>query len=205
MTTPKIEADTAHPKTCDWILKHPSFTAWLNASCGLLWLKGHPGSGKSTIMAYVHRHLLSQRTSKTTRLDFFFTGRGESLQKTTLGMYRSLLHQIYTQSTTARELIYEAYKAKKDIQTANEQIIWNWQAFEHKTLLTKVVTKVAAMNEITLFIDALDEAVLSNRDKATLELVKYFYELNDMTFRNDDGIIGGVRICISCRHYPVVG
>jgi hypothetical protein len=205
MTTRKIEADTAHPRTCDWILKHPSFTAWLNASRGLLWLKGHPGSGKSTIMAYVHRHILSQRTSKTIRLDFFFTGRGEPLQKTTLGMYRSLLHQIYTQSITARELIYEAYKAKNDNQITNEQHTWNWQVAELKALLTRVIKEVAAKNEITLFIDALDEAIFPNGEKAALGLVEYFYELNDMTFRDDDGTMRGVRICISCRHYPVVG
>ncbi|EPE26751.1 Ankyrin repeat-containing protein [Glarea lozoyensis ATCC 20868] len=205
MTTRKIEADVAHPKTCNWVLEHPSFTTWLNASHGLLWLKGHPGTGKSTIMAYVHRYLLSQRTSKTIRLDFFFTGRGEPLQKMTLGMFRSLLHQIYKESSTARELIYEAYKLKNDSQDSSTKHTWQWQVDELRALFTRVVKQVAAKNEVTLFIDALDEAILPTGDKAAMELVKYFYDLNDLTFEERDGAMRGVRICISCRHYPVVG
>ncbi|KAH8669453.1 ankyrin repeat-containing domain protein [Tricladium varicosporioides] len=197
----KLEADRAHPTTCAWILKHSHFITWQKSTRGLLWIKGHPGTGKSTMMAFIHRRLTSEHT-KTARIDFFFTRRGEELQRSPLGMFRSLLHQLYRQSLIARELIYQAFDEKRR-NFGGHGTEWDWQTHELKQLLTSVVKKVARKREITIFVDALDEAVDESDNKVAEQLVEYFHTLNDLPV--DEGFVGGIKICISCRHYPVVG
>ncbi|KAG9234012.1 ankyrin repeat-containing domain protein [Amylocarpus encephaloides] len=202
MTHRKQEVIASHQNSCQWILTHPSFTTWNNNDKGLLWIKGHPGTGKSTLMAFIHSRLTA--SSRSIRLEFFFSGRGQPLQKSVLGMFRSLLYQLYDQSSDAREAILEAFEEKRGLGGPSRE--WNWQVDELRGLLTKVVKEVSMKVETTFFVDALDEAVFESGEKAAIWLVEYFYELNDaMVGREQDGSVRGVRICISCRHYPVVG
>jgi ankyrin repeat protein len=151
-------------------------------------------------MAYLHSSLLPSQTSKSIFLDFFFFGRGEALQKSPLGMFRSLLYQLYRTSSIAKERIYEAYEEKR--RGFGDQ--WKWQVVELEKLLKDVVKKVARKKEVTIFVDALDEAVDENGEKAAPGLLQFFHELNDSAVP-EEGCLGGVKICVSCRHYPIVG
>lgn len=77
--------------------------AWIDKERELLWIKGKPGAGKSTLMAFIYKafqenSLLKQSLS----LDFFFHGRGTALQKTPTGMFRSLLRQLYAKVPLVR-------------------------------------------------------------------------------------------------------
>src|SRR5271155_4122048 len=104
MTYRKQQADGAHPNTCRWILQHDSYTTWMNRERGLLWIKGKPGAGKSTLMAFIHKDFKKTPScGHHLSLDFFFHGRGTILQKTPVGMFRSLLHQLYTQTPVVRK------------------------------------------------------------------------------------------------------
>lgn len=176
----------------------------MNTPHGLLWIKGHPGTGKSTLMAYIHRHLRSQSTFATIRLDFFFMGRGSPLQRSPLGLFRSLLWQVYGLSGVAREIIFGVYEEKMGSFGGGE---WEWKVEELRELFKIVVSEVSKKTEVMIFVDALDEAVLENGEKAALSLVEFFYSLNALntTDSGQEGGVKGVRICISCRHYPVVG
>lgn len=45
------------PRTCGWLFEHEHFKSWtdphmLDEHHGFLWIKGHPGCGKSTIMKH---------------------------------------------------------------------------------------------------------------------------------------------------------
>ncbi|TVY34388.1 Protein SERAC1, partial [Lachnellula subtilissima] len=200
MTQRRASASAAHPKTCTWILGHPVFKTWHSSSHGLLWIKGHPGTGKSTLMAFLHGSLLSNQTSKSIFLDFFFFNRGEALQKSPLGMYRTLLHQLYRKSGIARDMILEVYKEKQ--KAFGEE--WNWQVSDLKALAKDVVTEVARKKEVTIFVDALDEAVDEAGEKAAPSLLEFFHDLNECAAA-DEGCLGGVKICVSCRPYPVLG
>src|ERR1700722_20309277 len=76
----------AHAKTCKWLLSRSEYQDWLDPKKlsnphGFLWIQGQPGTGKKTMM-------------DTTVISFFFNARGEELEKSTLGMYRSLLLQL---------------------------------------------------------------------------------------------------------------
>jgi hypothetical protein len=69
---------------------------------------------------------------------------------------------------------------------------WDWGIHELHDLLNRAVKEVSRWREVTIFVDGLDEA----GPEVAAELVSYFHELTDL--------IPSARICISCRHYPVV-
>jgi ankyrin repeat protein len=194
MTYRRQEADRAHPETCGWILQHKSYRTW-STQGGLLWVKGNPGTGKSTLMAYVYRAFQAvPEHERHVILNFFFHGRGTTLQKTPTGMFRSLLHQLFTRARSVRGPIRKAFHEKRVFGEPAKD--WKWQLKELQDLFLNGVTDVAKTRAITIFIDALDEAGV----EAAAELVAYFHILNDRLIA--DNIV--TRICISCRHYPVV-
>jgi ankyrin repeat domain-containing protein 50 len=109
----RSEADKAHPNTCSWILEHESYTKWLSKKHGLLWIKGKPGAGKSALLAYIYRIFQENISAQVDlSLEFFFHGRGAALQKTSIGMFRSLLHQLYTKDKSSRDSIRKAFHDK---------------------------------------------------------------------------------------------
>lgn len=99
----------AHKETYNWIYQDPemsyqswdSFGRFLRSSSGLYWITGKPGAGKSTLMKYINR---SDKTSKAltewaglrrlTVARFYFYYNGTKMQKSEIGVLRSLLHQI---------------------------------------------------------------------------------------------------------------
>lgn len=95
----RLTIKEAHEKTCRWFLSHPSYKAWLGASQlkqhhGFLWVSGKPGAGKSTLMKFVHSTMAAKHSGYQVIASFFFNARGESLEKSVSGMYRSLLLQL---------------------------------------------------------------------------------------------------------------
>ncbi|OAT03217.1 uncharacterized protein BDCG_17982 [Blastomyces dermatitidis ER-3] len=61
---------------------------------GFLWIKGTPGAGKSTLMKFIVKQAM--KIQNRTVIFFFFRARGAALEKTVVGMYRSLLLQLFT-------------------------------------------------------------------------------------------------------------
>ncbi|KAH7327155.1 ankyrin repeat-containing domain protein [Rhexocercosporidium sp. MPI-PUGE-AT-0058] len=196
---------TAQPSTCTWLLSHPSFHAWSDRSSStsdpinLLWIKGNPGTGKSTLMAFLHKHL-TVTNSKDIQLSFFFYADGTLLQKSQLGMLRSLIHQMYKWSPSARKVIFSAYDNKvKAFGECGRS--WDWEVDELRILFSEVLCLPPLRGEeIVLFVDALDEVDSEGDSLTTGELVSYFHELNDRIV----AVGGATRICISCRHYPIL-
>lgn len=115
------------------------------------------------------------------------------MQKTRVGMFRSLLHQLYHQDHFIRPQIQAAFKEKERFGKAGTG--WEWHPKECERLFSKVIACASQSRNITLFVDALDEAGPDGSD-----LASYFHELN--------GKLGAgncnARICISCRKYPVI-
>jgi hypothetical protein len=128
------QANTALDNTCGWILDHESYRKWLQQDSGLLWIMGGPGTGKSTVMAFLFRKFRVMNPSKLT-LDFFFHGRGQDLQKTPIGMYRTLLHQLIMQSYWTRNVITKAHHEK--IIKFGPSTKWSWELGELEELLYK--------------------------------------------------------------------
>lgn len=190
--------DRAHHGTCQWIYNLTEYQNWCSQGSGLLWIKGNPGVGKSTIMSQLYDNLYTQRDPRhAIYLDFFFSARGAELQHTSLGMFRSLLNQIFDQNEDIRGAVRNSYRDKmhrfggKQLQVEQS---WQWQQRELEDLLTRALTESATCKSVVLFVDALDEA-----GQAACSLAKYFHQINDHAREHSLPI----KICISCRHYPI--
>jgi len=188
---------TAHTETCRWVLQVQEYLDWLRWSKvgqhhGLLWIKGNPGTGKSTLMKFALAE--ARRSMKETAIiSFFFHARGASLEKSTVGMYRSLLVQLF-------ELLPGLQTAFDSIGMASwvlkTHIEWSMELL--KDLLHQAVTMFPTQpthsQGIVCFIDALDEC---DEDEIR-DMVSFF------------GILGDTAISKRCRfhvlfasrHYP---
>ncbi|RDW87769.1 hypothetical protein BP5796_03463 [Coleophoma crateriformis] len=189
------EADGAHPNTCNWILEHENHKRWRYENRGLLWIKGKPGSGKSTLMAFLYGHL--QKVPPVERglsLDYFFHRRGVELQKSINGMLRSFLCQLYIKVPSVRKVIFRPFQEKRLFGEAGAA--WQWQPKELRDLFIEAVVVAATSMKMTIFVDALDEA----GEEGARDLASFFHHLNDRL----DQAQGTAKICISCRHYPIV-
>lgn len=57
MDSRRQNIEIAYPKTCEWLMNTAQFDEWwddgkLPNHNGVLWIKGEPGAGKSTLMKY---------------------------------------------------------------------------------------------------------------------------------------------------------
>ncbi|GES61256.1 Pfs, NACHT and Ankyrin domain protein [Aspergillus terreus] len=141
-------------KTCQWLLSHPSYKDWLDPARlthhhGFLWVSGKPGAGKSTMMKFAYERMRKAQSKNTGIASFFFNARGEQLEKSIAGMYRSLLLQLlegYTDIQTVLddpELVPHSLKGCPPLNSL-------------KDLFYSAVSKLG-QREFTCFVDALDE------------------------------------------------
>lgn len=175
----------AHADTCTWIAEAPEYVRWRDESClpehhGVLWIKGNPGCGKSTLMKYA-LDIAQERDDGNIIASFFFNARGQPLEKSAEGMYRSLLRQVLSK-------LPHLYSDRSHIKQ---------QTWVVETLQTMLQTSVLALKpeeRLVLYIDALDECV---QDEVR-DVVGNFEELVDLA------VSRGLRfsICFSSRHYP---
>jgi hypothetical protein len=187
--------EAPHRQTCQWILDCDKYKQWRSQSSGLLWIKGNPGAGKSTLMSFLYGHICDKRSGDKIYLDFFFSARGSELQRTPLGMLRSLLNQILGQDSSVRHLVEGIYN-EKYAAFGRGHHDWHWQRRELEVLLADTILESAQTQPVEIFIDAIDEA----GDQSARDMARYFHNINDRSTKSS----AVVKICISCRHYPVV-
>ncbi|KAJ5272401.1 hypothetical protein N7478_007526 [Penicillium angulare] len=188
--------EPCHTNTCQWILELDEYQSWRNQSCGLLWVKGKPGAGKSTLMAFLHNKLKESQDGihNIIRLDFFFTARGTEMQRTPLGMLRSLLNQIFDRDATIRPQVRDIYE-QRCRQFGGERK-WEWPQTILEELLATAILASANDQPVIIFVDALDEAGAESAQK----LAAYFHRLVDRADKKKLTL----QVCISCRHYPIL-
>jgi ankyrin repeat protein len=190
------DIDSAAAGTCEWLLRHEKYTTWAACDRGLLWIKGKPGSGKSTVLKYA----LSNHKVRDGALvlSFFFHGRGDELQKSPLGFFRSLLHQILGQTPDALQDLVGVFESKCE-KNGKPGAGWYWHEGELRSFLQSSLPKVLRSRPICLFIDALDEC---GKDNA-VKLVGIFSTLLKSLESQPMGL-QQFHICFSCRHYPIL-
>uniref|UniRef100_A0A8H7TT64 NACHT domain-containing protein n=1 Tax=Bionectria ochroleuca TaxID=29856 RepID=A0A8H7TT64_BIOOC len=180
-----------HSETCKWLLSHPVFLTWkdpmkLRDHAGFVWLKGNPGTGKSTIMKYLLKETQTANLYDAT-LHFFFNARGHDLEKTTLGMYRALLIQIF-QQLPALQSIFDSLEN----HTNNRQ---QWTVEELEELFEQTMEQATGYS-IICFVDALDEC----HENDVRQMLKFFARMAQLSLSAN----GSFRVCFSSRHYPYV-
>lgn len=182
----------AHAKTCRWLLQKPEYKDWLDTSKvlshhGLLWIKGKPGSGKSTLMKFIVADTRKWKLVDVV-ISFFFNARGEKLEKSTFGMYRSLLYQLL--------------KALPDLQTIlktqrmNFVLGGTFAALEEAHLKEMLATVIQNLKHrhLICFIDALDEC----QENEIRDLIIFLQNLGQLAVSSRIHL----NVCLSSRHYP---
>ncbi|KAE8440868.1 hypothetical protein EG329_006366 [Mollisiaceae sp. DMI_Dod_QoI] len=195
------DTQRAHANTCGWITGHPSYTTWLEEGSGILWIKGKPGSGKSTVIEFLFRHFKTQPIyQESIPISFFLHGRGTILQKSRLGMYRSLLHQLLLNAPNAQAEFRHAFQERFKSQGEPGKD-WSWHANELRAIFMSAIELIARTQPVNIFVDALDEANDGTEDQNTShQIVSDFHELNDhLHYKKLRSTI-----CFSCRHFPIV-
>ena len=163
----------------------------MNENRRLLWVKGKPGSGKSTFMKKILDSFDEQNPQQQLRLYYFFHRRGNPLQYTQIGMFRTILHQLLSQIPTARAEFRRMWEGKA--RHGGGQTV-EWRLEELREIFSSSLLRTAKDTSIRIFIDALDEA---GEDHAQ-DLLSYVHELNKKIHASE----ARISICFSCRKYP---
>jgi hypothetical protein len=188
---------TAQAKTCQWFLRTPEYTDWMSAEKlkehhGFLWIKGKPGAGKSILMKFLFSEAeeLAKSSPNAMVISFFFNARGDHLEMSTIGLYRSLLLQIFEKTPDLRSVLDGLdYNAQRLIREHG------WQIEILKGRLAKVVEALGSRTLIC-YIDALDEC---NEDQVA-DMISFFEDLGELAADANTRL----HICFSSRHYPTV-
>jgi hypothetical protein len=225
MNDREAEIPNARISLFKWILESTvdtkgdgaNFRAWLansSESQPLFWIKGKPGSGKSTLMKSViatfEQHSLFGMGNLTenenpTKADFhlfefgckdnrdvnfasfFFNGTGPPIRRSPIGLLRSMILQILTKNPGIVPSIAPA----------------RWEAFflfdedpkplnsvELRQMLLSIFLQRDEKSNMIIFIDALDECETYDNH------LDIFYLLHKIT------ACPGVKVCISSRSLP---
>lgn len=180
--------DPAYGGTCQWIFDKERFLKWRDpafrsSNHGMLWIKGKPGSGKSTLMKCILEHLQYDEPGCTV-ISFFFNARGGRLEKSTEGCYRSLLHQMLEHIPTLRNSLRIPSVPPED------------QAWEIAVVRDKLREAVLHLRHesLIMIIDALDECKLEE----VRDMVDFLCSLTASTRLQTPKF----NICLASRHYP---
>ncbi|KAI1824905.1 hypothetical protein F4861DRAFT_530659 [Xylaria intraflava] len=186
----------AFGKTCTWLLSHPDYIKWLTPTefpqhYGLLWIHGKPGAGKSTIMKFIYTRALENKyKNSNTVISFFFNARGDDLEKSTEGMYRSLLLQLLEKLPDLQEVLDSPGSLGRDRSDHG-----SWEIDVLQSLFSAAIAKLG-QRQVTCFVDALDEC----GETQVRDMIEYFEQLGQSAL----DIEGKLYICFSSRHYPTI-
>lgn len=185
-----LSISPACTSTCRWFTRTQEYRMWYNASWrgthnGVLWIKGKAGTGKSTLMRYLHDR--TQRISKRRKaIAFFFNGRSNKvLAKSVEGMYRSLLCQLYDSVPRLK------IAAARRVSVAKSQ---TWSVAILENLLREAVLGLALDEDVVCYIDALDECPT----KEVRLAIECFETLSQSATRKHIPFL----LCLSSRYYP---
>lgn len=181
----------AFPRTCRWMLDQPEYLSWRDAEQrhlhrGVLWIKGNAGTGKSTLMRFLH-DTQEQHLGELVVSFFFNAQSSDALAKSVEGMYRSLLHQVYSRFPHLMSTLLQRHVPSKQKQES-----WNTAILANS--FRDAILGISGDERVTLFVDALDECTTEDMRRA----IERFEEISE------SATIAGLPlfICLSSRHYP---
>lgn len=186
-----VSLRAAQTKTCQWLPKSKTYKAWQDATKlaehhGFLWIKGKPGAGKSIMMKFLLQKAKRMMTGSLV-ISFFFNARGDKLEKSTEGLYRSLLIQLL-QSLSGNPLDAGALVP---LLAMPEDSPWPIEAL--KSAFESVISQAGTIS-LCCYIDALDEC----SEDEVREMIYFFEDIGEQALGSNFIF----RVCFSSRHYP---
>lgn len=192
--TRRLGMETTHQETCKWLLDDPVYKQWLDPARitehnGFLWIKGSPGAGKSSIMNFAYSNA-KDTMDNTIVISFFFNARGEDLEKSTVGMYRSLVWQLVMKVPQLQMIL--DHEDLIPLSHCDHPI---WEIETVRSLFSEGITNLGQLR-LLCFVDALDEC-----DQETVhDMIENFQKLGK------SAVTMGIPfyVCFSSRHYPFI-
>ena len=197
------EVRKAHTRTFHWLFDPDtvSFSTWLREDTGssspIYWIKGKPGSGKSTLMKFAIDDARTWEILKSspgpdwTCASFFFHDRGSAIQKSLLGMLQevtgSLLYQL-------PELLFCVQPEYIKLATTQKSSRPKWDIDSLKSALFNMVEQRKIRLRLIFFLDALDEHAGDNDELA--HILKETIQKVD-----NDRVV--VKVCLASRSWNV--
>jgi hypothetical protein len=192
MDARQMTIKNAHSKTCNWLLKKSEYLDWLNTDRlnehhGFLWIRGKPGTGKSTLMKFALAHARKTMVGKVV-ISFFFNARGEDIEKSTVGTYRSLLLELL-ERFPALQRVFDSLSLSKSSIGPN----YKWSIGSLQVALEAAIMLLGDCS-VVCFIDALDEC----EEQQIRDMIQFFEHIGELT------VLAGIdfQVCFSSRHYP---
>ena len=159
----------AYEKTFQWIFlpgyarqqKWTNFSEWLEGKSTLYWVTGKAGSGKSTLMKYLHGdkrtmdHLKSWAEGvPLVTAAFFFWNSGTQMQMSEMGFLQSMLSQVLKKHPALIPRILPERWETFDLFGHDESI---WSEPELRRAFRLLAREEAPKAKFFFFIDGLDE------------------------------------------------
>ena len=171
-----------HKETFEWIYEESQadekrwggFVKWLREGNGTFWIAGKAGSGKSTLMKYLYN---DPRTGELLKFwagnlpllvtSFFFWSVGTDLQKSMIGLLRSLLYQVVRDYKALIPILFaeRLHEYQQDKLTSEE-----WSEPELARAFRRLVSQEVVPAKFCFLIDGLDE--YDGDHAAIVELLK---------------------------------
>lgn len=141
--------------SCKWFLQHKTYQDWTASSDGLLWLRDHIGTGKSTIASMVIESFMRQPKSK---LAFFYCSANVT-KSSNLGNIRDIPHN--TSENIIRSILRQLSVSADGTDVAqsvcdiyNPDIDCELSMRDCTNLILEIIETTG---NVTLVVDALDE------------------------------------------------
>ena len=145
--------------TCMWVLNHHKYWSWKDTSNSLvLWIRGYPGSGKSTLTRAIIDEQLYKDFESTQQIPcmcyFFFKGQASQSSSSSQAM-TALIHQLVVQDPGLIGPASRQYTIARDKLVESRDRL--------KTILHDILS-MTPKRPVYLFLDALDECAENDRD-----------------------------------------
>ncbi|OCL12311.1 hypothetical protein AOQ84DRAFT_159172 [Glonium stellatum] len=180
--------DLVADSTCVWLFEHPKYRQWLTQSGStILWIKGKPGSGKSTLMtSLVHefQQSVSRHYKPALVATFLFRSGGHFMRRSASGLFQSLLYQVFPQVPMFLAKVTNTFNAKCE-EVGRPGKDWHWDPSEVKDLLEHSLLYASQHFELVIIIDALDKC----EEHARNDVIDYWQRFPSST----------IKVCISSR------
>lgn len=161
---------TAYDRTLEWIYRDLAnydtswdpFAEWLESGTGIYWINGKAGSGKSTLMKYIDCHPTTReildRWRGTDNLivgSFFFWYAGTSLQRSQVGLLRSLLLFVLRKKAELVPVLFP--NIIRALQSGQHDGVLKLTLIELKHALERLVEIGLSTMKVCFIVDGLDE------------------------------------------------
>ena len=189
-------------QTSSNLMLHYPFRGWLASGHGIFHISGKPGSGKSTLMKFICNHPQTKRElgkwsgEKTLVFaSFFFWKPGSSMQRSLLGLVRSLLYRVLYQCPEIIQEIFPQYWDSSQyyhwstpplIHIENKEVLDGFNGLLQNT-------KIFENHRFCFFVDGLDE------------FQEAFRSYPDLVASLQDWVKvsgGHLKLCVSSRELP---